>query len=64
MVVITAAPTESLLSALFRMKRVGRKVVLIMIGNHEAISSNGLITYCISDNISWEKMESISLAAR
>jgi hypothetical protein len=37
---------------------------LIMIGNHEAISSNGLITYCISDNISWEKMESISLAAR
>jgi len=64
MVVITAAPTESLLSALFRMKRVGRKVVLIMIGNHEAISSNGLITYYISDNISWEKMESISLAAR
>ena len=36
MVVITAMPTESLLSVLFQMKRVGRKVVLITIGNHEA----------------------------
>jgi uncharacterized protein (DUF58 family) len=61
MVVITAAPTEPLLSALFRMKKVGRKVVLIIIGEHEAISSNGITTYHVSEDISWEKMESLSL---
>ena len=64
MVVITAAPTEPLLSALFRMKRVGRKVVLITIGNDEAISSNGITTYHVSEDIGWEKMETLRLAAR
>jgi uncharacterized protein (DUF58 family) len=64
MVVITAAPTEPLLSALFRMKRVGRKVVLITVGSHEAISSNGITTYHVSQDISWEKMETLHLAAR
>jgi len=61
MVVITAVPTESLLSALFRMQRVGRKVVLITIGDHEAISTNGLTTYHVSGDVGWEKMETLSL---
>jgi uncharacterized protein (DUF58 family) len=64
MVVITAAPTEPLLSTLFRMKRVGRKVVLITVGSHEAISSTGITTYHVSQDISWEKMETLHLAAR
>jgi hypothetical protein len=62
--VIAAAPTELLLSALFRMKRVGRKVVLITIGNDEAISSNGIKTYYVSQDIGWEKMETMRLVAR
>ena len=61
MVVITAVPTEPLLSALFRMKRVGRKVVLITIGEHEAINSIGLATYHVSEDTGWEKMENLSL---
>ena len=61
MVVITAVPTEPLLSALLRMKRVGRKVVLITIGSHKAISSNGLMTYHVDEAIGWEKMENLSL---
>ena len=64
LVVITAMPTEPLLSVLFQMKRVGRKVVLITIGSNEAISSNGLTTYHVSEDIGWEKMETLSLAAR
>ena len=64
MVVITAAPTEHLLSALFRMKRVGRKVVLITIGNGEAMSSNGITTYHVNEGIGWEKMETLRLGAR
>jgi uncharacterized protein (DUF58 family) len=64
LVVITAVPTEALLSVLFRMKRVGRKVVLITIGNHEEISTVGLTTYHISEDIDWEKMEVMSLGTR
>jgi uncharacterized protein (DUF58 family) len=64
MVVITAVPTEPLLSALFRMKRVGRKVVLITIGEYEAINSIGLTTYHVSEDIGWEKMETLSIRAR
>jgi uncharacterized protein (DUF58 family) len=64
MVVITAVPIESLLAALFRMKRVGRKVVLITIGGHEPISSNGLTTYHVPDDVSWDKIETLSLEAR
>ena len=64
MVVITAVPTEPLLSVLFRMKRVGRKVVLITIGGVEPVSSNDLTSYHVSDDIAWEKMETLSLGAR
>jgi uncharacterized protein (DUF58 family) len=64
LVVITAIPTESLLSVLFQMKRVGRKVVLITVGGKEPISSNGIITYHVSDDIGWEKMETLSLGTR
>jgi uncharacterized protein (DUF58 family) len=64
LVVITAVPTETLLSVLFRMKRVGRKIVLIIIGNHEEISTVGLMTYHINEDIGWKKMEAMSLGTR
>jgi uncharacterized protein (DUF58 family) len=64
LVVITAAPTEPLLAALFHLHRIGRKVVLITIGDSGSISSNGLTTYHVSDDIAWEKMETIKLGAR
>jgi hypothetical protein len=64
LVVITAVPTETLLSVLFRMKRVGRKIVLIIIGIHEEISTIGLTTYHINEDIGWEKMETLSLGTR
>ena len=64
MVVITASPGEALLATLFRMKRVGRKVVLITIGNQDGVSSEGLTTYNVNDDIGWEKMEAISLGTK
>jgi len=63
LVVITAVPTEALLSVLFQMKRVGRKVVLITIGGKEPINIDGLTTYHVRDDISWGKMETLNLAA-
>ena len=64
MVVITASPNEPLLATLYQMKRVGRKVVLITIGSQDGISSEGLTTYNISDDIGWEKMEAMSLGTK
>jgi uncharacterized protein (DUF58 family) len=64
MVVITASPNESLLSTLYQMKRVGRKVVLITIGSQDGISSEGLTTFNVSDDIGWEKMEAMSLGTK
>jgi uncharacterized protein (DUF58 family) len=64
LVVITAMPTDSLLSVLHQMKRFGRKVALITIGGKEPISSNGLTVYQVPDNITWDKTESITLLAK
>jgi uncharacterized protein (DUF58 family) len=64
MIVITASPGEELLSTLYQMKRVGRKVVLITIGSRDAINANGLTMYNISGDIGWEKMEAMSLSAK
>ncbi len=64
LVVITAIPTEPLLSVLFQMKRVGRGVVLITIGGKEPISNTGLTTYHVRDDLVWNKIETLSLAAR
>jgi uncharacterized protein (DUF58 family) len=64
LVVITAMPTETLLSVLLQMKRAGRKVVLITVGAHEAISSTGLTSYHVSEDIGWEKMETMTLGTR
>lgn len=64
LVVITAMPTESLLSVLHQMKRVGRKVALITIGGKESVSSNGLTMYQVPDDIVWDKTETITLLAR
>jgi hypothetical protein len=46
------------------MKRAGRRVALVIIGSQDAISSNGLTTYNVSDDIGWEKMETLSLGMR
>ncbi|MDD5287827.1 MAG: DUF58 domain-containing protein [Dehalococcoidales bacterium] len=64
LVVITAMPTEALLSALFQMKRVGRKVALIVIGGKEPISSNGLTTYQVPADVMWDKIETVKLVAK
>jgi uncharacterized protein (DUF58 family) len=64
MVVISAAPTEQLLSALFRVKRVGRKVTLITIGGEVSINTNGLTVYNVSEDVPWQELESLKLGAR
>ena len=65
MVVVSAMPTDSLLDALFQMKRVGRKVALILVGNEaSAISTDGLMVYHVPDDIMWEDLETLSISGR
>ena len=65
MVVVSAAPTDALLSTLFQMSRGGRKVALIVVGNSELpISSDGLAVYHVRDDIMWRDIETLNISER
>ena len=61
LVLITAVPTESLLAALLRMKRVGRQVALVIVGGSKIPRLGGLPVYRIPDDIPWHEVETLSL---
>ncbi len=62
MVVISAMPTDTLLSTLLRMKRAGRRVVLILVGGSEPlISKDGLTVYHIRDDVLWHDLDTLHL---
>ena len=64
MVVISAAPTESLLATLTRMQRAGRRVSLISVGNGNlSIHSNGFPVYYVPDDIPWNEMQTLEIKA-
>ena len=56
---ISAAPSEALLTSLLSIKRTGRRVVLVQIGGETAPSAHGLVTYRVSDEVHWREMESL-----
>ncbi len=61
LVLITAAPTEALLATLLRMKRVGRRVALVIIGGPEIPVLDGLPVYRIADDVPWREVEKLKL---
>ncbi len=62
LVVISAAPTDTLLSTLIKMKRAGRRVALIQVGGSEPLISNdGLAVYHVRDDVIWSDLESLSV---
>jgi len=62
MVVISAIPTDALLSTLVRIKRGGRRVVLIVVGDSKpSISQDGLTVYHIREDVAWHEMETLSI---
>ncbi len=65
MLVITAAPTDALLSTLVKMRRAGRRVVLVLVGGPEpSVSTDGLTVYHIRDDVMWRDLEQVSLVRR
>lgn len=64
-VVISAQPTDALFFALSRVKRSGRKVALIRVGNSESpISSDGLTVYNVREDIMWRDLETLSIVRK
>ncbi len=59
-VVISAIPTDTLLGTLISIKKFGRKVALIIIGDTDSsITSDNLDIYHVSDDIAWHELESV-----
>ncbi len=60
MVVVTAVPTEELVSSLLELKRAGRQVALVIVGDGElTIHGDGLNTYRVHDDVTWRDIEKI-----
>ncbi len=65
-VVVTAMPTDSLLAALYNIKRTGRKVALITVGDDagSSISPDSLDVYNIKEDLNWYEMEAINIGSK
>ena len=63
LVVITAAPTEALLSTIVRFHRAGRRTALVLIGEQANASLGGIPVYRVGASIPWRKTEGVSLEA-
>ncbi len=64
-VVVSAMPTDTLLSALLQMKRAGRQVALISVGGSEPpISHDGLTMYHVPDNVMWRELKTLSISGK
>ena len=62
MVVITAMPSDILYSNLLKMRRGGRKVVLIVVGGTESsIIKDSLTIYHVREDIAWRELEMLSI---
>ncbi len=64
-VVITATPTGDLFAVLVNMKRLGRKVALVLVGDSDAgISKDGLDVYRIPSDVAWHELEKLDMQGR
>jgi uncharacterized protein (DUF58 family) len=61
LVLITAAPTETLMATLVRMQRAGRRVALVIVGGPKMPNLGGLPVYHISGDVPWREVETLSL---
>ena len=59
-VVISAAPTEGLISSLEKVRRAGRVVALVVVGAQAPAEKDGLGIYRIPDDVPWQNLEGIS----
>jgi uncharacterized protein (DUF58 family) len=62
MVVVSATPTDALLTTLIQIKRAGRKVALISVGGSEPpVSQDVLTVYHVRDDLLWHDLGTLCL---
>ncbi len=62
LVVVTAVPTDGLVSTLSRFRRVGRSVALIVVGDDASQANlDGMSVYHVSDSIYWRELAAVQL---
>jgi uncharacterized protein (DUF58 family) len=59
-VVISATPTEGLLSSLQKVRRAGRVVALVVIGGDTPAQQDGLSIYHVPDDVLWQDLTGLS----
>ena len=60
MVVISAIPNDDLIAALYNLRRAGRRVVLVLVGEAEpAVRTDSLTVYHVRDDVIWRDLESL-----
>jgi uncharacterized protein (DUF58 family) len=65
LVVISAIPSGDLLATLLNMKRAGRKVALIVVGDAgTSISVEGLEVYYVREDVDWRELESVQIGSK
>jgi len=60
-VVVSAAPTEGLISSLQKVKRAGRVVALIVVGGEPAPANGDFKVFRVDDSVPWQELTSLSL---
>jgi len=62
MVVISAIPNDDLLASLYNLRRAGRRVVLVIVGDTApAVRTDGLTVYHVRDDVIWRDLESVTV---
>ena len=63
LMMVTAAPTDRLLSSLRQLRRVGRRVALVLIGEQGGFAiPAGYPVYHVLDEVPWREMTSVTLS--
>lgn len=62
--VISAAPTDLLVATLLKMKRAGRRVMLVAVGEQKPSATGGIPIYHISDDVNWSEIPQLSISGR
>ena len=61
---VSAVPTDALVSTLLKMRRAGRRVVLVVVGEEPSMAIGGLSVYHVRDDVRWNDLEQLSIVSQ
>ena len=64
LLVVSAVPTDAMVSILLKMKRAGRRVVLVVVGEEPSMAIRGFSVYHVRDDVRWNDLEQLSIVSQ